>query len=299
MSSSTKTPNYNLSQFADADKPTWRGDYTGDMAKIDRGMQCNANAAADAHTAATNAQQTANTAVSKADANTTAIAQVKTTADNALSLAHTNETDIATNDGEFQSYKNSTNSQLATIIQRLNSLDAIVATKKTTPPEGYQVGAHVKCSHTGESSATTFRPAEGHGIPYSEMGGNGSQKWASLASGNILLQPGTYMFNVHARIVSPNHNDRTFRLYFAVKPQVSSSWDYPGDIYADCYPADLGAANPSQDGQMTFVFEIDEPSHVGMRIQILGTGEDVSAKIGPSVMYITRQNDGSGATRSA
>ena len=52
MSSTTKTTNYNLSQFADADKPTWRGDYNGDMLKIDRGMQCNANAAADAHTAA-------------------------------------------------------------------------------------------------------------------------------------------------------------------------------------------------------------------------------------------------------
>ena len=31
MSSVNKTVNYGLSQFGDADKPSWRGDYTGDM----------------------------------------------------------------------------------------------------------------------------------------------------------------------------------------------------------------------------------------------------------------------------
>lgn len=37
MSSINKTPHYNLSQFGDSpdDKPSWRGDYTADMSKID------------------------------------------------------------------------------------------------------------------------------------------------------------------------------------------------------------------------------------------------------------------------
>lgn len=76
MSSINKTPHYNLSQFGDSpdDKPSWRGDYTGDMAKIDSQMYRN-------ETDATTATSTANTA--------------KTTADNALSLAQTNKTDIA------------------------------------------------------------------------------------------------------------------------------------------------------------------------------------------------------------
>lgn len=39
MSSSKKTPYYNLSQFQDADKPSWRGDYNGDMDKIDTGIR--------------------------------------------------------------------------------------------------------------------------------------------------------------------------------------------------------------------------------------------------------------------
>lgn len=76
MSSINKTPHYNLSQFGDSpdDKPSWRGDYTGDMSKIDSQMYRN-------ETDATTATSTANTA--------------KHTADNALEMAQTNKSDIA------------------------------------------------------------------------------------------------------------------------------------------------------------------------------------------------------------
>lgn len=82
MSSLNKTPHYNLSQFGDSpdDKPSWRGDYTGDMSKIDSQMYRN-------ETNATTATSTANTA--------------KTTADNALSLAQTNTTDITEQESYF------------------------------------------------------------------------------------------------------------------------------------------------------------------------------------------------------
>lgn len=82
MSSINKTPHYNLSQFGDSsnDKPSWRGDYTGDMSKIDSQMYRN-------ETDATTATSTANTA--------------KTTADSALSLAQTNKTDIAKQESYF------------------------------------------------------------------------------------------------------------------------------------------------------------------------------------------------------
>ena len=82
MSSINKTPHYNLSQFGDSpdDKPSWRGDYTGDMSKIDSQMYRN-------ETDATTATSTANTA--------------KTTADNALSLAQTNKSDIADQESYF------------------------------------------------------------------------------------------------------------------------------------------------------------------------------------------------------
>ena len=82
MSSIQKTPHYNLSQFGDSpdDKPSWRGDYTADMSKIDSQMYRSA-------TDATTAASTANTA--------------KSTADNALSLAQTNKSDIAEQESYF------------------------------------------------------------------------------------------------------------------------------------------------------------------------------------------------------
>lgn len=82
MSSINKTPHYNLSQFGDSpdDKPSWRGDYTADMSKVDSQMYRNA-------TDATTAASTANTA--------------KSTADNALSLAQTNKSDIAEQESYF------------------------------------------------------------------------------------------------------------------------------------------------------------------------------------------------------
>lgn len=35
MSATNHTKNYNLSQFVGTDRPTWLGDYNGDMTKID------------------------------------------------------------------------------------------------------------------------------------------------------------------------------------------------------------------------------------------------------------------------
>ena len=60
MSSSQKTTYYNLSQFQDADKPSWRGDYNGDMDKIDTGLQSVKTSAIDAKTAAQNAESSVN-----------------------------------------------------------------------------------------------------------------------------------------------------------------------------------------------------------------------------------------------
>lgn len=70
MSSINKTPHYNLSQFGDDpnDKPSWRGDYTGDMGKIDAQMYANAQAAQAAQTAADSATGTAQTASETAQA---------------------------------------------------------------------------------------------------------------------------------------------------------------------------------------------------------------------------------------
>lgn len=44
MTATNHTANYDLSQFAQEDRPTWSGDYNGDMAKIDAQMKKNADA---------------------------------------------------------------------------------------------------------------------------------------------------------------------------------------------------------------------------------------------------------------
>lgn len=82
MSSINKTPHYNLSQFGDSpdDRPSWRGDYTSDMSKIDSQMYRN-------ETDATTATSAANAA--------------KSAADGALSLAQTNKEGLAEQESYF------------------------------------------------------------------------------------------------------------------------------------------------------------------------------------------------------
>lgn len=48
MTAANHTKNYNLSQFAGTDRPTWLGDYNGDMAKIDAQLKRNADDIASA-----------------------------------------------------------------------------------------------------------------------------------------------------------------------------------------------------------------------------------------------------------
>lgn len=48
MAATNHTENYNLSQFVGTDRPTWLGDYNGDMAKIDAQLKQNADDIASA-----------------------------------------------------------------------------------------------------------------------------------------------------------------------------------------------------------------------------------------------------------
>lgn len=59
MSSTNKTTNYKLSQYIGTDKPTYLGDYNGDMLKIDNQMKANADSASNAKSAAGTAQAVA------------------------------------------------------------------------------------------------------------------------------------------------------------------------------------------------------------------------------------------------
>lgn len=201
MSSTTKTTNYNLSQFADADKPTWRGDYNGDMLKIDRGMQCNANAAADAHTAATNAQNAA-------DTNATAIAQVKTTADDAKAKAEANGSRITANADEFHRYKTTTDTHLSTldtqVAGKANSSDVYTKSYSDEHFANHLTGQAAAWKTGTERDFTMTAPTD-----YKEVVFDGpavlDPEWATLSEGNkadIALTPGVYQVNFELRLIN-------------------------------------------------------------------------------------------------
>lgn len=201
MSSTTKTTNYNLSQFADADKPTWRGDYNGDMLRIDRGMQCNANAAADAHTAATNAQNAA-------DTNATAIAQVKTTADDAKAKAEANGSRITANANEFHQYKTTTDTHLSTLDTTVaGKADSDSVYTKSYSDEHFAnhlVGQAAAWKTGTERDFTMNSPTD-----YKEVVFDGpavlAPAWATLSEGNkadIALTPGVYQVNFELRLIN-------------------------------------------------------------------------------------------------
>lgn len=87
MSTTQHTGHYNLPTFGDNpnDRPSWRGDFTDAMTKIDNQMYTNATNITTATAAANNA--------------TAAAGEAKKTAEGAESLAQTNKTDITKLDG--------------------------------------------------------------------------------------------------------------------------------------------------------------------------------------------------------
>lgn len=200
MSSTIKTTNYNLSQFADADKPTWRGDYNGDMLKIDRGMQCNANAAADAHTAATNAQNAANT-------NATAIAQVKATADGAKAKAEANESRITANADEFHRHKTTTDTHLSTLdTQVAGKADSDSVYTKSYSDEHFanHLTGQAAAWKTGtERDFTMTAPTDYKEVVFDAPTGL-DPAWATLSGDNkadVALTPGVYQVNFELRLI--------------------------------------------------------------------------------------------------
>lgn len=89
MSTTQHTGHYNLPAFGDNpnDRPSWRGDFTDAMTKIDNQMYTNATNTTTATAAANNAN--------------TAAQQAKKSADNAATLAQANKTDIDKQESYF------------------------------------------------------------------------------------------------------------------------------------------------------------------------------------------------------
>lgn len=89
MSSTNKTPNYNLPQFINTDVPSWLGDFNEAMSKIDTQMKSNDTKSTSASTNAENANSSATQALQTANTANTTANGANTNATNALSLATT------------------------------------------------------------------------------------------------------------------------------------------------------------------------------------------------------------------
>jgi hypothetical protein len=136
MSTTQHTGHYNLPTFGDSpnDRPSWRGDFTDAMTKIDNQMYTNATNITTATAAANNA--------------TAAAGEAKKAAETAKSLAQTNKSDIAELDGYFgrlgvtsestaQQLMNTINgkaenTELTSLKSTVSSLSSTVNTKANT-----------------------------------------------------------------------------------------------------------------------------------------------------------------------
>lgn len=190
MSSINKTPHYNLSQFGDSpdDKPSWRGDYTGDMSKIDSQMYRN-------ETDATAATSTANTA--------------KTTADNAFSLAQTHESDIAEQESYFNALGVTSTQTAQALMSTINgkaedtALTALRGTVSTLSGtvDGKADAANV---YTKAQSDTTFTKQGGYSGTAETLDGrisaNASQISATSSALEALRKNGVDPIDVYQSI---------------------------------------------------------------------------------------------------
>ena len=298
MPSTNKTPNYNLSQFIDSDKPSWRGDYNADMSKIDAGIK---GACTQAQAAATLATES-KTSMQALD---TRVTSVDTTAQNALSIAQANQTDIAANETTFDQYQGTVSSQfsqldtrIAQLNQSLQSLTELVDTKLTAPPEGYQAGAHMEMHFTRATWTNTFTP---NGtviyIPFDDPYGTGFGKWAVKKNpGVVELKPGTYLFIAKTRVDNIQSGQHSFDVGFELN--TSGEWFSTKVLATKTYSYDLASSAPPAEATIAAEFQIGQTCQVRLGVKARGTGSNFTAVIGESHVQIVRLNDGTGSAYS-
>lgn len=154
MSTTQHTGHYNLPTFGDNpnDRPSWRGDFTDAMTKIDNQMYANATNVTTATAAANNAS--------------TAAQQAQKSADNASELAQSNKNDIAGLDGYFGKLgitSESTAQQLMDTINGKAEYTALTALQDTVSTLSGRVDGKVDASQVYTKAQTDGR--------YTQQGG--------------------------------------------------------------------------------------------------------------------------------
>lgn len=117
MSSVEKTAYFNLSQFGDNDKPSWRGDYTSDMGKIDTALN-------SVKTTADNASTNASNAI-------TQLSDVRNTADNNKRVLSAMGLETTTEATDFLARVESLDTETTAATKNLKALGADTVDKAT------------------------------------------------------------------------------------------------------------------------------------------------------------------------
>jgi hypothetical protein len=205
MSSINKTPHYNLSQFGDSpdDKPSWRGDYTADMSKIDSQMYRNG-------TDATTATSIANTA--------------KATADNAFSLAQTNKAAIAEQESYFSALGVTSSQTAQALMSTING-----KAENTTVADLKNTVTDLQGRVSGLSDTTSLVNA--NKIDITNIKANLNALHANSVSDATLLhntvQDNSRILKVNQPFMSRGSNIIvTFGDSYAANPQNTRSWAY-------------------------------------------------------------------------
>lgn len=181
MSTTQHTGHYNLPTFGDNpnDRPSWRGDFTDAMTKIDNQMYTNATNITTATAAANNA----NTAAQKA----------KESADNAAKLAQANKTDI----DEQASYFNAlgvtsvpTARNLMSTINGKAEKTALTALQGTVSTLSDTVGGKADAAnvYTKAQSDTTFTKQGGYAGTAKTLDNRISTNASSISTVNSSLE---------------------------------------------------------------------------------------------------------------
>lgn len=181
MSTTQHTGHYNLPTFGDNpnDRPSWRGDFTDAMTKIDNQMYTNATNTTTATAAANNA----NTAAQKA----------KESADNAAKLAQANKTDIADQKSYFNALgvtSAQTAQALKTTINGKAEGTALTALQGTVSVLSDTVGGKADATnvYTKAQADTTFTEQGGYVGTAKTLDGRISTNTSQISTMNSALE---------------------------------------------------------------------------------------------------------------
>ena len=244
MSSNQKTPYYNLSQFQDTDKPSWRGDYNGDMSKIDTGMQEVKTTAIDAKTAAQEVKTTAIDAKTAAQNAESSVSEIKRDYLKKTDAQNTYTTKTELNDTKTTIENNANNTFVTKSVYNENIAKKADKTSVYTKTESDNKFALKTASTETQSQldalATLTRPltswaARAHGAndetksfsadnPMIRMTypvsikTNNKYVTYNEANGMFTFHEGSYLIMVRGRIQNVNwsdNNNRKLRVQFA------------------------------------------------------------------------------------